>query len=99
MLDDEAAALYTAYGDDPELAFAIKMSMMEEEAKRLTVPDEPAAGAEGSVTLQLRMPDGSKVTRRFLITNRIEDIFNFVRKQAKKSSSSKVSLSSTFPKK
>lgn len=43
MLDEEAAALYTAYGDDPELAFAIKMSMLEEEAKNLVIPDEPIA--------------------------------------------------------
>ena len=33
-MHDEDAALYQAYGDDPELAYAIKMSMMEEEAKR-----------------------------------------------------------------
>ncbi len=31
---DEDAALYSIYGDDPELALAIKMSMLEEEAKR-----------------------------------------------------------------
>lgn len=43
MLDEEAAALYTAYGDDPEMAFAIKMSMLEEELKNLVVPDEPLA--------------------------------------------------------
>jgi hypothetical protein len=31
--DDSDAALYAEYGDDPELAYALKMSMMEEEAK------------------------------------------------------------------
>lgn len=61
---DEDAALYSAYGDDPELAFAIKMSMMEEEAKRLQVPDEPPEGP-GAVNLQLRLPDGTKLQRRF----------------------------------
>jgi hypothetical protein len=77
---EEDAALYTAYGDDPELAFAIKMSMMEEAAKNLIIPDEPAAGSDNSVTLQLRMPDGSKITRRFLTSHLISDIANFVKK-------------------
>jgi hypothetical protein len=36
-MHEEDAALYSEYGDDPELAFAIKMSMMEEEAKRSQV--------------------------------------------------------------
>lgn len=34
-------ALYGEYADDPELAYALKMSMMEEEAKQTAVPDEP----------------------------------------------------------
>jgi hypothetical protein len=52
MMKDEAAALYTAYGDDPELAFAIKMSMLEEEAKKLHVPEEPPAqGTPNVITL------------------------------------------------
>ena len=58
---DEDAALYSEYGDDPELAFAIKMSMMEEEAKKMQVPDEPALGEPNSVNLQFRLPDGSKL--------------------------------------
>ncbi len=61
MQDDEMASLYAAYGDDPELAFALKMSMLEEEAKKLVVPEEPGVGTPGSVNIQLRMPDGSKL--------------------------------------
>jgi hypothetical protein len=34
-MKDEAAALFSVYGDDPELAFAIKMSMLDAEAKLL----------------------------------------------------------------
>jgi hypothetical protein len=68
---DEVAALYSAYGDDPELAFAIKMSMMEEEAKRMQIPDEPDVGSPNSVNLQFRLPDGSKLQRRFLTSHKI----------------------------
>ena len=51
VMRDEDAALYSQYGDDPELAYAIKMSMLEEEAKRAQVPDEPPLGEPNSVTL------------------------------------------------
>lgn len=34
--------LYGDFAEDPELAYAMKLSMMEEEAKSLVVPDEPA---------------------------------------------------------
>lgn len=34
-------ALYSEFGEDPELAYALKLSMMEEEANSLQVPDEP----------------------------------------------------------
>lgn len=80
MQDDEMASLYAAYGDDPELAFALKMSMMEEEAKKLVVPDEPDASAPGAVNIKLKMPDGSTQLRRFLISHKIGDIMNFAKK-------------------
>lgn len=62
---DEAAALYSEFGDDPELAMAIKMSMIEEEAKRMVVPEEPPASDPQAVTVQIRLPDNSKLLRRF----------------------------------
>ena len=37
-----AANMYADFNEDPELAYALKLSMMEEEAKSLLVPDEPA---------------------------------------------------------
>jgi hypothetical protein len=96
-MKDEAAALYQAYKDDPELAFAIKMSMMEEEAKKLVVPEEPDANAPDSVNIQLRMPDGSKLQRRFSTGNKVGDIMNFIKKT--RSDAKAVKLSTTFPKK
>lgn len=101
MKDESEAALYSEYGEDPELAFAIKMSMLEEEAKKLVVPDEPdAANTDPSqiITLQLRMPDGSKLMRKFLFENTVEHVTNFVKKTLNKPTST-VKLSLTFPKK
>ena len=92
------ASLYAAYGDDPELAFALKMSMMEEEAKKLVVPDEPDISVPGSVNIKLRMPDGSEHKRRFLIIHKIDDIMNFAKKSIGGGVFS-VKLSTTYPKK
>ena len=95
-MHDEDAALYQEYGDDPELAFAIKMSMMEEEAKRTQVPDEPDIGTPNSVNLQFRLSDGSKLQRRFLTSHKIQDLINFIKKSSGKMH---VTLSTSFPKK
>lgn len=40
-MDEADAFMYESYGDDPELAMALKLSMMEEEAKKMVVPEEP----------------------------------------------------------
>jgi len=39
--DPADAVMYEGFIDDPELAYAIKLSMMEEEAKKIVVPTEP----------------------------------------------------------
>jgi hypothetical protein len=58
--------LAAEYGDDPEMILGIIESMKMDEVQKINVPVEPDAGAEGVVNLQLRLPDGSKLTRRFL---------------------------------
>ena len=73
-------SLYAAYGDDPELAFALKMSLMEEEAKKLVVPDEPDPSTPGAVNIKLKMPDGSMQVRRFSMGHKVSDIMNFAKK-------------------
>ena len=40
-MNESDALLYQVYADDPELAQAIKLSMMEEEAKKIVLPNEP----------------------------------------------------------
>lgn len=42
QVDEGMSSLYSEFGEDPELAYALKLSMMEEEAASLKVPDEPA---------------------------------------------------------
>ena len=48
--------------------------MMEDEAKKLVVPDEPDDTSDPAtvVTILLKMPDASKETRKFFSENTIE---------------------------
>ena len=91
--------LAAEYGDDPEMIQGIIMSMQSSEIENLTVPDEPAASEDPAnvVNIQLRMPDGSRLTRKFLRSNTLGDIMNFVKKS--KPGLTSVKFVTTFPKK
>jgi len=62
------------YGDDPELAYAIKMSMMEQAKAVLQVPETPPddADPDSVCTLQLRLPNGKTTQRRFFKTDTVK---------------------------
>ena len=90
-------ALELEYGNDPEMLQVMMLSMQANEVAQLEVPEEPAEGADNVVNLQLRMPDGSKLQRRFLRSNNLGHVFNFVRKQ--KEGITTVKLITAFPKK
>ena len=97
---DTSSELYqilaAEYGDDPEMIQGIMMSMQASEEQNLEVPDEPATETDGAINIQMRMPDGSKLQRRFLKSNTIGDLMNFVKKN--KSGLSSVKFMTTFPK-
>ena len=100
---DQQSELYKTlaaeYGDDPEMIQGIIMSMQASELDQLTVPDEPGADADPAqvVNIQLRMPDGTKLVRKFLRSNTIGDIMNFVKKS--KQGLTSVKFVTAFPKK
>ncbi|KAK2664653.1 hypothetical protein Ddye_003227 [Dipteronia dyeriana] len=47
-------------------------------AKEASLPQEPALDDENAVTLLVRMPDGSRRGRRFLKTNKLQSLFDFI---------------------
>lgn len=47
-------------------------------AKEASLPQEPTAGDENAVTLLVRMPDGSRRGRRFLKTDKLQCLFDFI---------------------
>lgn len=85
---------YENYNDDPELAYALKMSMMEEESKQTLIPEEPTDSDDPAtvVNVQLRMPDGNRLTRKFFEHNQLQDVINFVKKTQNSSVGKSVKL-------
>ncbi|KAF5193671.1 Plant ubx domain-containing protein [Thalictrum thalictroides] len=47
-------------------------------AKEASLPMEPALGDENAVTLLVRMPDGSRRGRRFLKSDNLQSLFDFI---------------------
>ncbi|XWS61826.1 hypothetical protein CRYUN_Cryun07bG0158500 [Craigia yunnanensis] len=47
-------------------------------AKEASLPQEPAADEENAVTLLVRMPDGSRRGRRFLKSDRLLSLYDFI---------------------
>ncbi|XAR70338.1 hypothetical protein NMG60_11027162 [Bertholletia excelsa] len=47
-------------------------------AKEASLPKEPTADDENAVTLLVRMPDGTRHGRRFLKSNKLQSLFDFI---------------------
>ncbi|KAF3448497.1 hypothetical protein FNV43_RR09210 [Rhamnella rubrinervis] len=47
-------------------------------AKEATLPQEPASDDENAVTLLARMPDGSRRGRRFVKSDKLQSLFDFI---------------------
>ncbi|KAG7557484.1 UBX domain [Arabidopsis suecica] len=47
-------------------------------AKEASLPKEPQADEENAITLLIRMPDGTRRGRRFLRSDKLQSLFNFI---------------------
>ena len=100
QMSESDAFMYQGFEDDPELAMALKMSMMEEEASKVKVPDEPKDTDDATqvVTIQFRFSDGSKLMRKFFNYNTILDVQSYLKRE-KSNFTATVRLTTAFPKK
>ena len=100
-MSEAEKALYEQFSDDPELAYAMKLSMMEEEASRIVVPEEPSNETDPSqvVNILFRLPDGKKFQRKFSVDNKVEEVINYLKKESGKYGSVFRIIMSGFPKK
>lgn len=99
-MTDEEMAMMAGYQDDPELGAVLLQSMRDAEAASITVPEEPPTSTdpESMTTLQIRLPDGSKLLRRFLRSHTVGDVVNFVKQQKKMGLNEVVKIGTNFPK-
>ncbi|CAA0838779.1 Plant UBX domain-containing protein 8 [Striga hermonthica] len=71
-----------SHQEDAELARAVSLSLQEIErqlaAKEASLPQEPTADDENAVTLLVRMPDGNRRGRRFLKSDKLQCLFDFI---------------------
>lgn len=74
--------------DDPELQAALRASALEavqgsDAATAVQIPEEPATGTPGITTIQVRLPNGKRLQRRFLVgEHTVEQLCAFVEKSS-----------------
>lgn len=79
----------------PLLLLRLTQSEKDEDINEGVVPEEPAEMDSGVVKLQIRMPNGKRVVRRFLETDMVSLIYKFV--NAESGGGGKVELKAGFP--
>ncbi|XP_028552002.1 plant UBX domain-containing protein 8 isoform X1 [Dendrobium catenatum] len=82
---EEAAAVEAAFKREKHQEEEAYRKQLEEEeferklaAKQASLPQEPSVDNENSVTLLIRMPDGSRCGRRFLKSDKLQLLFDYL---------------------
>ncbi|MQL81165.1 hypothetical protein Taro_013617 [Colocasia esculenta] len=82
---EEVAAREAALQEEKHQEEEARKKLLEEEeferdlaAKQASLPTEPSPDDENAVTLLVRMPDGSRRGRRFLKSDRLQSLFDFI---------------------
>ncbi|KAK8658131.1 hypothetical protein V6N13_036343 [Hibiscus sabdariffa] len=82
---EEEAARKAALEEEQRKEEELRRKVEEEQeyerqlaAKEASLPQEPAASEQNAVTLLVRMPDGSRRGRRFLKSDRLQSLFDFI---------------------
>lgn len=82
---EEAAAREAALEEERLREEEARRKLMEEEeferilaAKQASLPQEPSSSDESAVTLLIRMPDGSRCGRRFLKSDKLQSLFDYI---------------------
>lgn len=83
-MEEEVAREAAAAEEKRQQEEALRRLQEEEEserklaAKKASLPPEPSVEDENAVTLLVRMPDGSRRGRRFLKSDRLQSLFDFI---------------------
>mmetsp|Transcript_4975 Transcript_4975/g.7596 ORF Transcript_4975/g.7596 Transcript_4975/m.7596 type:complete len:389 (+) Transcript_4975:154-1320(+) len=63
----------------------------------LTLPDEPTADADGIIACKLKLPDGTTLTRRFLLADSMSCLFTFLHASREFGVDKTLQVSTRFP--
>nr|XP_043640243.1 plant UBX domain-containing protein 8-like isoform X2 [Erigeron canadensis] len=81
----EQAAREAAMEEERKMEEEAKIKLEQEQeaerqlaAKEASLPQEPTSDNENAVTLLVRMPDGSRLGRRFLKSDKLQYLFDFI---------------------
>ncbi|KAL5727660.1 hypothetical protein ACHQM5_000830 [Ranunculus cassubicifolius] len=70
------------HAEDSDIERAVSLSLKEMErqsaAKEASLPMEPTLGEENAVTLLVQMPDVNRRGRRFLKSDSLQSLFDFI---------------------
>ncbi|CAO2819966.1 unnamed protein product [Amaranthus hypochondriacus] len=84
-MEEEKAAREAALDEQRRKDEELRMKLEEEQelerqlaAKEASLPEEPSSDSENVVTLLVRMPDGSRRGRRFLKSDKLQSLFDFI---------------------
>lgn len=87
--------------EEEQIQMAIAASMEQAAASTTDIlpplTAEPAAGTEGAVRIQFRLPSGGRAVRRFLQTDSVKLLYSFVDEEAKDGQGRKLELKAGFP--
>ncbi|KAJ4976437.1 hypothetical protein NE237_001543 [Protea cynaroides] len=82
---EQKAALAASLEEERRKEEEARMKLLEHEeferqlaSKEASLPREPASDDENAVTLLVRMPDGSRRGRRFLKSDKLQSLFDFI---------------------
>ena len=76
MIEKEKAEEWARIEAEKDAEERARMKIAEEAAE--AVPDEPEASTEGVVNIAFKMPDGSRIMRRFLSSHNAKSLFSFI---------------------
>lgn len=76
MMEADRAAEEARVRAEAEAEELARTKLAEEAAEAL--PDEPGATDEGVVNIAFKMPDGSRIMRRFLLSHTTKALFSFI---------------------
>ena len=81
MIQLAMSASLQPFSENNQSSASASASLLDIDLSTVIVTPEPAQGAEGAIRIQFRLPDGKRLTRRFLKSESVKVLAAFVQEQ------------------